>query len=171
MWLRNSQDFVEKEAGIAKLFNTQQSPLKIIDDALDGGVINLTSLENMIHFNRPLQRTAFGINTYQDLMNRIETLRLQKGIIESDLEDESTEQSRAVFMVLKSQLAKVQYDLDRFEKQLREFGVLPSPHGSYPPSIVDVEPLLLEAPDGDLPKVMKLEDQTKALRQEVPLAS
>ncbi|KAF9050487.1 hypothetical protein BJ165DRAFT_1609375 [Panaeolus papilionaceus] len=126
------EDFIDEGADITKFFNTQHSAFSVIDKALARGSPNNFALERMIKNEQPMLETPFGASAYQDLINRIEGLRMQKSTIERDLQEESTQNDPALLDVLDSQLGRVEHDLHRFEDQLAFFDMLPPPRESYP---------------------------------------
>ncbi|PPR00095.1 hypothetical protein CVT24_008997 [Panaeolus cyanescens] len=135
-----SKDFITSGDHIVKFDNTQSSALSILDDSLSRGVRDYFRIEKMVNDSQELRETPFAINLYDDLQFRIQSLRLQKANIELELSEEPANPGIPTLMtsVLTQELRSVGDDLEKFERELFELGLVdpslctPSLHKSSP---------------------------------------
>ncbi|KAF9034790.1 hypothetical protein BJ165DRAFT_663525 [Panaeolus papilionaceus] len=117
--------YIEWGSNIVKFHNTQESALTILDGALE-----LHSAEDYLlndSISLPLRQTPFASNLHEDLQTQIQNLRLQQTNIQLDLQDVTVQSDEELKSILIPQLEETQTLLDKFEKELEEFGPAPSP--------------------------------------------
>ncbi|PPQ76456.1 hypothetical protein CVT24_013350, partial [Panaeolus cyanescens] len=138
-------DMIAKGAGITKFKNTQESALKVIDNAVDGWrqVYN-SPYHNQRVVNGLLKATEHGSFLYKDLISRIEAARQRQLTLQSDLQagvDDPVLQS-----LFQKEQEHVEYLLGKYELQLKLFETPPGPQASLSPSAVHINSTTSEAP-------------------------
>ncbi|PPR07559.1 hypothetical protein CVT24_008755 [Panaeolus cyanescens] len=119
------KEFTGQGFQISKFHCTQASALGILDTALHQNTLNYFGLENMLREGQDIRETPFGPSIYQELCARIEALRQQQGAIQQDLSQLATLANEELTVVLQEQLATVEADLKKFEKELEDYGEPP----------------------------------------------
>ncbi|KAF9037954.1 hypothetical protein BJ165DRAFT_1531860 [Panaeolus papilionaceus] len=134
------KDFIEAGAQITKFYNTEESALSVIDDALRQGIGNYFSIES--HRDN-IKSSPFVNNLLTDLQNRIQNLHSHIPTLTDELGHAELQGDDLLVLTLRPRLQEAKTDLARFKKELQEYGLLPSPSPSIssPAEFSEVQPV------------------------------
>ncbi|PPR01470.1 hypothetical protein CVT24_001874 [Panaeolus cyanescens] len=125
------RDFTSQGTQIVKFENTQDSALSILNT-----VFSITSashffrFEEMIDKNLDIRDTPFGGRVYEDLVSSISGLRQKKSGLEVELAHPEMKENDTLREVVEGQFKETTRALERFERQLSDFG--PPTHSPSP---------------------------------------
>ncbi|KAF9044915.1 hypothetical protein BJ165DRAFT_1404194 [Panaeolus papilionaceus] len=120
------QDYLKGGSKLFKFENTFKSALTILDHASRAMDSNLFHIETTLKERQDLREAMFGANLYQDLQNRIDTLRVQRTNMQVELQDAITRGDTQLSSVVALQLEEAEKLLATFEQELQSFGLPPS---------------------------------------------
>ncbi|KAF9037963.1 P-loop containing nucleoside triphosphate hydrolase protein [Panaeolus papilionaceus] len=127
------KDFIEAGAQITKFYNTEESALSVLDDALGRGIGRAFSIEDHRY---DIKSSPFANNLLTDLQNRIQNLHSHMPTLQDELAHAEEQGDELLMSTLRPRLQEAENNLARFSKELQESGLLPSPPPSPPPSVL-----------------------------------
>ncbi|KAF9037937.1 hypothetical protein BJ165DRAFT_1531850 [Panaeolus papilionaceus] len=153
------KDFIEAGAQITKFYNTEESALSILDDAVAQGTGGVFSIEGH-RYN--IKSSPFANNLLTDLQNRIQNLHSHIPTLTDELAQAKSQGDDLLLLTIRPRLQEAVTDLARFKKELQESGLLPPP----PPPSSTHSPVLeatSTAPEEDVTNgVQQLTDSLSA---------
>ncbi|KAF9037952.1 hypothetical protein BJ165DRAFT_1614233 [Panaeolus papilionaceus] len=144
------KDFIEAGAQITKFYNTEESALSILDDAVGRGTGRTFSIERHQY---TVKSSPFANNLLTDLQNRIQNLHSHIPTLEEELAHAEVQDDALLVATLRPRIEEAKNDLARFSKELQESGHLPPPPPPTPallPAPAPVSEATVTAPEEDI---------------------